>query len=417
MKIPIFYGWWIVFACFTIALYVSSIIFFGFTALFEPLVREFGWSYTQVSFAASLRGLEMGILAPVIGYLVDRFGSRKLMLVGSVTVGLGLVMLGFTHTLFTFYGAIILISLGAGGCTTVVTTTVLAQWFRRKIGMAIGIMSSGFGAGGLLIPFVVLLVDTYGWRSAVIVFGLGMWILGIPLSLMVRDRPEPYGLLPDGDTFPLETIGVEQAGGASGKSFRDLLRVRGFWCLGCAEAIRFMVLMGVVIHIMPYLATVGMSRTAGGFVAAAIPLVSIAGRLTVGWLGDIFSKRVIMASAFIAMAAGTLALHAAGSGVGIVLFLVLFSVSIGGITVLRGSLIREYFGRESFGRIIGIVMGCAALGGVVGPTITGFVYDTTGDYHHVWTWFAGCLFMTVMLVVMIGRKPSEVPLSVTSEKT
>ncbi len=99
---------------------MGSVIFFGFTAFIEPLIDEFGWSYTQISFAASLRGLEMGIFAPLVGFLVDRFGSRKLIFLGTVIVGLGLILLSFTRSLAMFYGSFLLISFGAGGCISVV---------------------------------------------------------------------------------------------------------------------------------------------------------------------------------------------------------------------------------------------------------------------------------------------------------
>ena len=99
----LYYGWWIVFACFLNAFYVAGIIFYGFTAFIEPLVAEFGWSYAQISFAASLRGLEMGILAPLVGFLVDRFGSRRLLLVGVIFVGCVMMLLGFTRSLTMFY--------------------------------------------------------------------------------------------------------------------------------------------------------------------------------------------------------------------------------------------------------------------------------------------------------------------------
>lgn len=113
MMKKLFYGWWIVFACFLIAFYVGGIIFYGFTAFIEPVVEEFGWSYTKVSFAASLRGLEMGILAPFVGFLVDRVGSRKLLFLGVAILGFGTVLLGFTQSLAMFYGAFLLIAFGA----------------------------------------------------------------------------------------------------------------------------------------------------------------------------------------------------------------------------------------------------------------------------------------------------------------
>jgi hypothetical protein len=121
----VFYGWWVVLACSLISFYVAGAIFFGFTAFFEPIAEEFGWSYTQISFAVSLRGLEMGIFAPIVGFLVDRFGPRKVIFWGTIMVGIGLISLSFTQSLTMFYGSILLLAFGAGGCTSVVTMTAV----------------------------------------------------------------------------------------------------------------------------------------------------------------------------------------------------------------------------------------------------------------------------------------------------
>jgi len=403
MNIRVFYGWWIVGACFLVALYVSTTIFFGFTAFIEPLIEEFGWSYTQVSFAASLRGLEMGILAPFIGYFVDRLGSRKVMIFGAVTVGLGLITLGCTRSLLTFYAAMVLVAFGAGGCTSVVTMTVLAQWFRRHLGKATGIMSSGFGASGLCIPLVVLLVDTCGWRTALILLGFGMWLLGIPLALVMRDHPETYGYLPDGDRHPPGTITSAAADDAE-VPFSQVIRDRAFRYLALAEAIRFMGLTAVVVHIMPYLSTMGVSRITAGLVAGAIPLTSIAGRLAFGWLGDIFEQRYVMMAAFLSMGAGMFMLaHFTGSMLSYC-FLIPFSAGFGGITVLRVTMLRAYFGRNGFGKMIGIIMGCASIGGVIGPTLAGWIFDTVGTYHLLWLWFSGSIFLAILLIFLM-KKP------------
>ena len=206
----IFYGWWIVLACSLIGFYVGGVIFFGFTAFFEPIREEFGWSYAEISFAISLRGLEMGVFAPFVGFLVDRFGPRKLIFWGIITVGLGLILLSLTKSLAMFYGSFLLIAFGAGGCAAVVTTTAVANWFQRKVGIALGLVGSGIGAGGLVVMLIVRLIDLYQWRTALIILGLGMWALGIPLSLVIRNRPEPYGYLPDGDlsSSPVQTTKI-----------------------------------------------------------------------------------------------------------------------------------------------------------------------------------------------------------------
>jgi MFS family permease len=283
----VFYGWWIVFACFLISLYVGAAVFFGLTAFVSPLREEFGWSYTQISFAASLRGLEMGVFAPIIGFLADRFGSKKLLLAGVVAIGLGLVLLSLTRSLTMYYASFLLLALGAGGCTSVVTMTAVANWFKKKVGMALGIMASGFGAGGLLVPIIVGLIDRYDWRVTLIILGGGMWAVGIPLSLIVRDKPEEYDQVPDGETHKAAILRQDVQTEDTDIEFREAVRDKSFLYLNITETVRMMMVTAVTIHVMPYLSSIGVSRASSGLVAAAIPFVSIAGRFSFGLLGDL----------------------------------------------------------------------------------------------------------------------------------
>ena len=401
MRLRMFYGWWIVGACFLISLYISSVILYGFTAFFEPLVQEFGWSYTQISLASSLRGLEMGILAPFIGFLVARFGSRKLILSGVITVGIGLIMMSYTHSLLIFYCAMSFIAFGAGGCTTVVTMTAVARWFRKNIGKALGIMSSGFGAAGLLIPCIVWTIDAYGWRTALIIFGLGIWLIGIPLAFVIRDSPEQYGCLPDGSSFDDPTVQDNPQDREPAITIREVFKQRTLLYLNLAEVIRFMSVASVMTHIMPYLSSIGMTRSSAGFIAAAVPLISIVGRFAFGWLGDVYDKRYVTSVAFCLMAFGILALAFAHMKLNLFIFLLFFPAGFGGIAVLRGTVIREYYGINSFSIMMGIMMGFGATGGIIGPTLAGFVYDTSGNYHIAWVGLSILLIIAIVLVLKI----------------
>jgi MFS family permease len=390
----IFYGWWIVLACFIISLFIGAVIFFGFTAFFEPIREEFGWSSTQVSFAASLRGLEMGLLAPLVGFLVDRFGSRKLLLCGTTAVGFGLVLLSRTQSLLMFYASFLLLAFGAGGCTSVVTMTAVANWFHKKVGIALGIMASGFGASGLLVPFIVSLIDLYGWRVTLVILGLAIWFIGLPLCLVIRDKPEQYGYHPDGEG--VEHLGTKGEGAQI--NIKEVLRNRSFLCLNIVEIIRMLATIAVVTHIMPYLGSIGIPRTTAGLVAAGVPLCSMIGRFGFGWLGDVFDKRQMMAAAFFCLGAGVLTLCFAQAIWAIILFLLLFPCGFGGMMVLRGSIIREYFGRALFSKMIGIILGSASVGGIIGPTLAGWVFDTSGSYHFVWLLFSGLVGLAIGLV-------------------
>jgi len=397
----IFYGWWIVLACFFIGLYVGGVVFYGFTAFFEPIREEFGWSYTQISFAASLRGLEMGFIAPLVGFLVDRFGSRKLILYGTITVGLGLISLSLTQSLAMFYGSFLLVAFGAGGCTVVVTMSAVANWFHKKVGIALGVMASGVGASGFFIPLIVWLIDVYGWRTTLIILGLGMWVLGIPLSFVIRDRPEQYGYLPDGESSVDPIPKTEIQGRRVKIGLKEALKNRTFLYLCTTEAIRMIAVAAVIIHVMPYLGSVGVPRATAGIVAGAIPLFSIIGRFGLGWLGDVFDKKYVMVWALFLMGLGMLAFcYVQVTGV-VFLFLLLFAPGYGGAMVIRGAILREYFGRDSFGKMIGILMGFGSIGGIIGPTLAGWVFDTLGSYNIIWLVFCGIIGLAILLMLRI----------------
>jgi len=391
----VFYGWWVVFACFLIAFYLGGIIY-GFTAFFEPIAKETSWSYTQISIAASLRGLEMGILTPVAGFLVDRFGPRRLIFCGTLTTGFGLILLSQTNSLTMFYGAFVLLALGLSACTGTVLTMAVAHWFRRNIGKALGIMACGFGVGGILVPLIVRLIDLYQWRTTFIILGLGMWLLGIPLSFLVRNKPEQYGYLPDGELSVEQASTPKSQDGRGG--FKEALKSRKFWHISIAEAIRMMIAMAVVTHVMPYLGSLNISRPKATLVAASIPLLSIIGRLGFGWLSDIFDKRYVMAWVYSLAGIGILALSYVQITWLIFPFLIFFPLSWGG-TSLRGAITREYFGIASFGKIFGIMAGIAMVGGVLGPFLAGWTYDTFESYHPIWLVFAGVSIVPVILML------------------
>ncbi len=404
----LFYGWWVILACFILGIITGAFTFFGFTAFFDPLVKEFGWSYTQVSFALSLRGIEMSMLSPLVGFLVDRYGSRRLALLGVITIGLGFIMLSFTRTLWMFYASIVLIAFGGGGCTGVVLMHVAVNWFQRKAGLALGILTSGFGASGFLIPVIVWLIDDFGWRTAVIILGAATWLIGIPLVLVIRNTPEECGLRPDGikmDPDPPPAARPERSEGKpEDVDLLDALRHRAFIFLALSEAIRMMAVAAVITHIMPYLNFLHVPRATAGLIAAGVSVISILGRFGFGWLADYFDKRYTIAFSMGMMSLGMFSLFYVDVWWIMILFLFLFPIGYGGGTSVRGALLGEYFGRAAFGRLIGLVMGIGAIGAMIGPTLTGFIFDTTGSYYVAWIGLGVTSCFSVVLMLNIGRK-------------
>jgi len=405
-----FYGWWIVLSCFFISLYVAGTIFYSLTAFFQPIIQEFGWSYTQISFAASLRGLEMGIFAPVVGFLVDRYGSKRIIFIGIFIVGLGLIALSMTQTLFLFYMAFLLVGFGAGGCTSVVVMTVVAQWFKKKVSLALGLAAAGFGSGGLLVPVIVWMIDRFNWRMTLVILGLIAWVICFPLTLVIRNRPEDYGLLPDGEAIPQtndEETGRSQAllnESEENVSFGEAIKDRNFWFFCTAEAIRLMVVVSIILHIMPYFDSLGISRSTSGLVAGGLAVFSVLGRIGFGFLGDYYDKRHITAASFTLMTLGLIVYSSFLKGNwSLFLFLILFAPGFGGGMTMRGALLREYFGTGSYGKIMGLTMGVGSLTSIAGPVLAGWVYDTLGRYQILWLIYIGLCVLGILFV--LGIKP------------
>jgi MFS family permease len=306
-----------------------------------------------------------------------------------------------------FYFSFVLLAIGTSGCMGLVTMTAVAQWFEKDVGKAFGIMSSAFGASGLIIPLIVWLTDAFHWRTALIILAVGMWALGIPLSFVIRDRPERRN--------SADETGQANHSASSNKAYppravipiKGALLSRAFVCLIVVEMIRAMVVLGVVTHVMPYLAQTGMSRPRAGLVAAAIPLASIAGRFGLGWFADVFDKKYVMALAYCFMGIGLFAFCFVEAGWAILCFLFFFSTGLGGSMVLRGAILKEYFGSGTFGRLLGILMGSGAIGGIIGPTAAGWVFDTLGNYRIVWFGLLGPLTVSILLVLSLNPRKIE----------
>ena len=405
----IFYGWWIVLACFVLGFYVAGSVFYSFTAFMEPLVAEFGWSYTQVSFAASLRGLEMSLFSPIIGIFVDRFGAGIVILLGIIIFGFGLLLLGMTNSLIMFYGSFLLIGLGTGGCSSVVAMTVVAKWFNRKVSLAMGVTASGFGSGGLLVPVIVWMIDILHWRTTLMILGLIAWCLCIPLYIVIRRKPEKHENLLDHEGFrtpassPVEQEpDVRTSHKTEDVPLKKAIKDKNFWYFTLAEAIRMMVVVSIIMHVMPYLNSIGVQRTTAGLAAGALALFSVAGRLGFGYLGDFFDKRYVTLTAYTLMILGLVVFSSFIRGTwSLFIFIIIFAPGFGGGMTMRASLLRDYFGLLSYGKILGITMGVASMAGLIGPILAGWIFDTLGSYRPLWFGYIGLMFVGIFLISRI----------------
>lgn len=405
----VFYGWYIVGACLLIAFYTAGVIHFGFTAVIEPIAEEFGWSYAQISLAASLRGLEVGLLAPVMGILVDRLGPRRIVIAGSIILCTGLILLSRASSLLMFYGAFALIAIGMSTCTHTVLIATVANWFQKKVGIAIGIVASGYGLGGLLVPFVTELIDTLQWQTAMSILGIGMIVIVLPLSLLIRHKPENYGYQPDGGISKIAEVNESEVLIANAEisiSFRQMLKHRAFWHVAIGGAIHTFAINAIVTHIMPALSTVSMARNLSSYIALILPVLSIVGRIGGGWLTERFENKKVFAVGFALCGTGLFLFSIQTSEMMwlIVPFVITFSLGWGVNVTTRMSLLREHFGRAKYGTILGFASGIMMLGNVSGAPLAGWIFDIWGSYTVAWL---GISALTIVGLLVAITMPSS----------
>jgi MFS family permease len=400
----IFYGWWIIGAAFITGFFIAGSLFQSFTAFFEPIADEFGWSYAEVSLGFSIRSVVLGLFAPIIGILVDRLGPRRLIFVGAVITASGIFVFSKVNSLGTFYAAFILMAVGLSCCTITVLMTAIANWFHAKIGLAVGIVTCGFGLGGLLIPVIVKLIDTYGWRGTLTIMTIATLLIILPLSLLFRHKPEQYGYQPDNGTVQSageEKISLTHVSSTQKPSMKTILRSRPFWHLAVTFTLFHLIMTSIVAHVMPYLSSIEMSRSSASIIATMLPLMSIIGSFTFGRLGDKRNRKKVAAFTY-AMACVGLIFFAFASFISIYAlapFMLLYGIGHGGCNAMRPSLTSEVFGRESFGTVFGLIVGINALVGSAGPIIAGWAFDHWGSYQNVWFFFAGLVLISLLSIV------------------
>ena len=380
----IFYGWYIVAGSVAMNFYLSVVFFQGFQVFFLPILNEFGWTRALTSGAFSLRQLESGLLAPVIGFLVDRWGPRVIILLGVIIGGGGMVWMAYIDSVWTFYIVFMVASLGVSGASHGVSWSVaVANWFRRLRGRALGIAMLGPVVGGPFVVTVAVIEEWLGWRVAILLLGVGVWVVGIPLSLLARSFPEKYGYLPDGDTRAGD-YDEDEEGDFEGIGVAEAVRTRDFWVITVLFGAQFIGISGLFVHLIPLLQDIDYSASQAAGILGLVFLLSGIGRIGAGTLADTVDYRLVMSALIIfqVVALGLLTLVSGPSDFWlVVLYSFLFGIGFGGAIPLRPFLIMQIFGSRAFGALQGLVQGGAIGAGMAGPVFYGWIFDTRESYN------------------------------------
>ena len=396
-----FYGYFIVGLAFMI-MFVLWGVFYAFGIFFKPILKEFGWTRAMTAGAFSLCSIVQGLVAIALGGLTDKFGTRLVMTLCGLLLGLGYVLmsqLSAVWQLYLFYGVIV--GAGMGGSFTPLMSAV-ARWFMKRRSTMTGIVAAGTGFGALIAPPVVSrLVSSYGWRVSYVI--LGGIVLGVVVlcAQFMKHNPARMGLAAYGDDGESEK-GLEQDFGEL--SLKEAVYTVQFWIVfGMIFSLGFCV-FAIMVHIAPHAAETGISTTGAANILATLGGASILGKVLLGKTADRIGNRKTFIIGFILMfAALFMVLPTEGEWM-LYLFAVVYGFGFGGCIASESPIVAELFGLSSHGLILGVVSFSFLLGGALGPFLFGFIFDMTGSYQ--WGFFACGLvsFIGLILTAILKRR-------------
>ena len=408
-RLPFFYGWVIVGCTMCSGVVRQTAAVATLSIFLVPMTDEFGWSRAGISGAVSLGGVLGALVAPFIGPLFDRHGSRGLLIASAVVVSGCCIALAGTQGLLWFYVAFSISRMMFSAPFEIGTTSAVTKWFVRRRARAMSLLVMSTGVGLTVLPLVVAVaIAIAGWRTGWLTLAVIAIVFGvIPQWFLLVRRPEDIGLRPDG-TIPRagSPASPARATGADEISFTRTraLRTSALWLLMVYTLLVFPVQAGMSLHQAPHLVERGISPTVAATIVSAFSLASALSSLVFGYLGDRVPVRAALASSAALMALGAIVMREIEGPLLGYTAAVLFGAGIGGILTMIPVAWASYFGRAHFGAIRGITLPAQVGGQAMGPLAAGVLHDMTGSYASGLTAFA-VLSLIAAGVALIARAP------------
>ena len=384
-----YYGWWLAIAGAVIGVF-ASLSQYSAAVFFLPITKEMALTRAQTSLVFAASRLDGGIIAPFIGQLNDKLGSRTMLLFGQVMAGVGFIVLAmFAHSYWSLlFIWVFVVSLGFQTGFLSALTAAMNIWFSRRRTIAISFLSSANRVGGFIwTPLLAYVVILYDWRTAAVGSAIIIMVVTLPLSLLFRRSPESMGLHPDGDKDPPDAVGSGPKGPASGAGSRSLpgftvkeaMRTPAFWQFTAAGLCQMTSMAAISVHMIPILVWKGQDQQGAANIFAIVPLIGIPMTLIYGQLGDRFRPARIIGLATLVSTTG-LAFLVFGHGVWpLYAFVVLHGLGESASAMVF-AITGEFFGRKSFATLNGIRNAIGSPIGFAAPIFAGWVYDQTGSY-------------------------------------
>jgi sugar phosphate permease len=407
-KTKIFYGWWVVAACFVLCFLYAGAGFYSFSIFIKPLENEFGWDRAAISLTMSIHFIIGGLMGPFVGKLTQTYGPKKVMTLAAIGSGACFMFVSLTRSLWYFYGIYALLALMLCGIGVVPVSSLLAGWFNKRRGTATGTALVGIAAGGLLLaPLMGSITSRFGWKTSYIFLGLLVWIVALPIiKLVIRVSPTELGLAPDGDD---RNISIYKAGDSApendlpGWPSGPALRSRTFRCLAASFFLAPMAQLGVLQHQVPLIIDAGVSPATAATALGLTAGIGGLGKLSFGRLTDILPFQYVVALCFGLQALAIFILVNINNMIMLWLYVAIFGFGMGGVVVLLPLTVGHFFGLASFGVILGTLWMINAIGGAVGTYASGWIYDYTGAYQYALYLFIAAFIAAISAIFLAGK--------------
>jgi sugar phosphate permease len=408
LRLPCYYGW-VVLACLCCAGFARQGPAVATLSIFiEPLTREFGWSRAALSGAVSLGGLLAALVAPLLGPLLDRRGSRLILGLAITVNGAALLLLSLTPSLLVFYVLFSIARMNWAGPFDLGIYGALNNWFIARRRIAASVVTLAHMAGLMAMPLIAqLAISQSGWRGGWIALGVVTLAAGlIPVWLFLVRRPEDLGLVPD-RSLPSQQNAHAQAVAEPRFSRREAMRMPAFWLLMLYTAAVYPVQAGVSLHQAPHLLQRGLDPTTAALIVSSFSLMSGLATIACGFLPRTWPIRFPLALTGLLLVAGTLLMPDIESAYQGYVAVGLFGLGIGGALTLTPVAWAEYFGRENYGAIRGMALSTQVIAQAAGPLLSGTLYDLTGSYRLPLQVFAALSVLAI--AAALSAKPPRSP--------
>jgi sugar phosphate permease len=391
---------------------IVGLALYGLPFFYDFMVRDFGWTRQQVTSGNAYSKLIIGPLFGFLaGWLIDRFGPRRLMLIGILMAGLAPVGLGAISTLSWFYVFYLFNALGYVCGGPLPNQVLLSRWFERARGKAMGFAYLGIGIGGAIVPLLAdQLVSSFGWQRALQLLGIIMVICAFPLAWFVKDKPNRSGSekikIPENKDNVIKKPGKQE----TMAGFRHILSAWPFYLLLIASMSSIGAIGGTMQNLKLFLSLdIKYSQTEIARVLSLILVGSIAGRLLMGWLADKWAKKYVMLLIYSIVAATVPLLFLAEQQSILYFFALFFGIGLGGDYMIIPLMAAELFGVKVLGRVMGIVLTADGIAEALAPMLVATIRDNTGSYATGFLVLLGLALLGAIAVIILPRRYAVEP--------